>query len=579
MGWHDPARNWRSGPWSLELRDDELADIAFGGRVALRSIRAVVRDRDWDTAALVVDDVTEDAGSLLLHVHTADLGAALSGTLRVDASADALSADLHLTAHRAFATNRTGLVVLHPPAAAGAPLLVRHADGSHEDTRFPRRISPHQPVLDIAGLVWRSGGLDVDVRFAGDVFEMEDQRNWTDASFKTYSRPLARPFPYDLAAGERVRQRVEVRVRAAAGASVPDRDVIELDAGGVFPGIQLGAATAPDPAPAVAAIGDAVLVELDLATRSWPAALARAAASGLPLDVRFVLADDAPDAIRAGALALHGIPLARVAAFAAAGPAAHVSDAAAIAALRDALAQAGITAPVVGGARSHFTELNRERHRLPDDLDGIVFSLTPLFHSRGTEQLVESVAMQRLIAEQAVGDAAGRPVHIGPVTLRPRFNNVATTPPPTPTDTDLRAGYGPHLIDADDARQDAPELAAWTIAGAAALAVPGVASLTYFEEWGPRGIRRADGTDRPVAAALRALASLSGMRLLHGASPDGLVWAIGAGSSGGDETVLVANLDRRPRPVTVRTTGATASIALDAGGWAQLRTVAEVSGG
>ena len=28
---------------------------------------------------------------------------------------------------------------------------------------------------------------------SGDSFEMEDHRNWTDASFKTYVRPLALP--------------------------------------------------------------------------------------------------------------------------------------------------------------------------------------------------------------------------------------------------------------------------------------------------------------------------------------------------------------------------------------------------
>ena len=35
----------------------------------------------------------------------------------------------------------------------------------------------------------------------GDTFEMEDQRNWTDASYKTYVRPLALPWPYTLAGG------------------------------------------------------------------------------------------------------------------------------------------------------------------------------------------------------------------------------------------------------------------------------------------------------------------------------------------------------------------------------------------
>ena len=37
---------------------------------------------------------------------------------------------------------------------------------------------------------------------------MEDQRNWTDASFKTYSTPLELPFPVEISADEEVRQRV-----------------------------------------------------------------------------------------------------------------------------------------------------------------------------------------------------------------------------------------------------------------------------------------------------------------------------------------------------------------------------------
>ena len=101
--------------------------------------------------------------------------------------------------------------------------------------------------------------------------------------------------------------------------------------------------------------------------------------------------------------------------------------------------------------------------------------------------------MQRIIAMQAVGLAASRPVHIGPVTLRPRYNDVATSPQPLPTRSDLAEGYGAEFTGAADPRQSLPELAAWTVASAAALAVPGVASVAYFEEWGdarhPLGFR------------------------------------------------------------------------------------------
>jgi hypothetical protein len=162
---------------------------------------------------------------------------------------------------------------------------------------------------------------------------------------------------------------------------------------------------------------------------------------------------------------------------------------------------------VIGGSRAHFTELNREWDLIPRELDGVAFSTTPLFHSLGTEQLVESVAVQRTIAQQAVDLAEGLPVHVGPVTLRPRYNDVATTPPSLPSRDDLAAGYGAEFTGASDSRHAAPELAAWTIASASALAVPGVASIAYFEEWGDRGIRSTTGEQYPVASRCRSAGS------------------------------------------------------------------------
>ncbi|MBW9109118.1 hypothetical protein [Microbacterium ureisolvens] len=552
----EPAREWTSGPWSLELRDDEFADIAYEGSVVLRSIRAVVRDRNWDTARLVVDRVDSSGIALTLHVHSTGLGSDLRGVVRAEVrGAGRLRVIADLESASEFQTNRTGLVALHPPALAGAAMDVRHPDGGVTHSRFPADISPHQPAFDIAGLSWSHDGLAVDVRFSGDVFEMEDQRNWTDASYKTYSRPLALPFPYSLAAGERVVQSIEISV---SGTPTPAQEEpvtrIRLEEGPPLPAIAVSASTAPDPAPGFAPMGAAVLVELDLATRNWRAALDRAAASALPLDVRFVIADDDPAAIEQAVLALRDRPVARATAFAPTGPAQHVSDLAAIGHLRHALAEAGIEAEVVGGARSHFTELNREHHRLPRGLDGIVFSSTPLFHSLSSAQLTESIAMQRLVANQGVRLAGGLPVHIGPISLRPHFNNAAVTPPPMPEHDDLRDGYGPALTDAVDPRQAAPELAAWTVASAAALAVPGVATLAYFEEWGPRGLRTADGAPHPALDAVAALAPLAGAPGLRGDSPDGLVWALGARTADTD-VVFAANLDRRTRGVEIELPG------------------------
>ena len=55
-------------------------------------------------------------------------------------------------------------------------------------------------------------GVVAHLAFEGDVFETEDQRNWTDDSFKTYSTPLELGFPKLIEKGQRVRQKVTLSV-------------------------------------------------------------------------------------------------------------------------------------------------------------------------------------------------------------------------------------------------------------------------------------------------------------------------------------------------------------------------------
>ena len=87
--------------------------------------------------------------------------------------------------------------------------------------KFPNLIDPDQPFLDITGMKWINNGLTCILDFYGDVFETEDQRNWTDASFKTYCTPLEKPFPATLRKGEGVNQRIEFKLETV---SEPQRD-------------------------------------------------------------------------------------------------------------------------------------------------------------------------------------------------------------------------------------------------------------------------------------------------------------------------------------------------------------------
>lgn len=396
---------------------------------------------------------------------------------------------------------------------------------------------------------------------------MEDQRNWTDASYKTYSTPLALPFPVLVAPGRVIAQSVALScAQAGAGAgagagavapeaeSAPAGESIRIGeaSGRVVPEITVGASTAPGDTPARTDWPHAagVLVELIATDLRWPTALDRAVldAGGGYLDVRIVAS--APEEVSAVLASLPGMRVRRVGVFSAES---HISEPDLWCALEAGVAEYGIGAELVGGTRAHFTELNRTHERMPAaEVSALAFSVTPQMHSVGREQIIESIGVQRTVVESARLIAQGRPLHIGPITLRARFNAVAPGEP---------------VANSTDPRQAAEALAAWLISSVDALAGDGVQSLSYFESWGPRGLGPTGGAEPyPVSRALDWLIRLQGHRLLRveGDLPENVrVIAATADSDPADLTLLVANLSDCEHEIsfTVNNTGFLASTA------------------
>lgn len=491
------------GAWRFTLRGAELADLEYDGEPVLRAIRFVTRDHDWRTADDTVLARTQPSGTgtggrLRIEVSSRYDGAeVLRYVLEVTADGPTLHADAVATTTTPFRRNRIGLVVLHPPTLAGVPFTARHPSGSVSESAFPTWIAPHQPATDLSGLDWSTGRVALTLDLAGDVFETEDQRNWTDASFKTYSTPLSEPFPVALDAGSVVHQSLTLRATTddrPGGTASPAPDLAFLDGPAPTtvvappPTLQLLAASAPAAArPAAVPLDVPVLVEPVLGDRNVRAMLASARrdAGGGPLDVRFVT--DAPDLLRAAIDdVLDSGAVVRIGAF---DPTTHVTTPALQQALRDAAASV-CDLEVVAGTRAHFTELNRTVDLFRDWDGPLTFSVTPQMHDRSPEQVTESIRMQRWVVMSASRLAAGRALHVGPVTLRPRFNAVATSARPSVTDATIEAGYGPQFVpDATDPEQHSPAARAWFAASEEALTVPGVASITLAEAWGPRGGR------------------------------------------------------------------------------------------
>ncbi len=96
-----------------------------------------------------------------------------------------------------FLRNRIGFCVLHPiEECAGRPCIIETVDGDRAESAFPALVAPHQPFRNLRAILHEvTPGVEVEVRMDGETFETEDQRNWSDASFKTYGTPLHLPYP------------------------------------------------------------------------------------------------------------------------------------------------------------------------------------------------------------------------------------------------------------------------------------------------------------------------------------------------------------------------------------------------
>ncbi|WP_368498335.1 hypothetical protein [Herbiconiux sp. A18JL235] len=502
----------RLGAWSFTLSAaGDVEHLAFDGREVLRGLQFVVRDDAWGTIAgdrevaevpRALADVEGTPGARFEATGSYGFpeGRAESvATLVVTPTELRYEVDVRVTG--TVLTNRIGFVALHPLTLAGAPVEVRHGDGSTEVSAFPRLVSPHQPFLDLAGLAHPlpgAAGTTVDIAFEGEVFESEDQRNWSDASFKSYSRPLALPYPYELADGDLVRQAVTVRVSSTPAADetrAPDAVVrddegvsVAVAAGWAAPverprvGVMLGpddlALGAAGRDQLIEALGvDHLRVDVEAAGDRLGGGEALARVASWPVELVVHLGPRPGEALGrlAALLREHRVRLSSVLLFDLEHPATRSE---ALDALRGALGTLLEGVPVAVGSDDNLAELSRNAPATVDD-GGLSFALNPQVHDRRDRAVLETVEALPAMIETARSLApAGTPIGIGALTLRPR--RVIYRPGPID-----RLGRDDDSV---DPRQHGDFAAAWLVATLAALAAAGVDSVTAFELTGPRGV-------------------------------------------------------------------------------------------
>lgn len=530
-------RSLRAGPLSATLDEGALRWIAWDGVEVLRAIHVRVRDRHWGTVPGRLQEVMiREAGDSFtvsfVSVHRGP-DVAFRWTAAIAGRADSLEVAMDGRSDGSSTVQRAGICVLHPLAVAGSKVLVvspaRRIEGW-----FPGPIEPRSPFTDITALDWAPArGVRARLEFEGELFEMEDERNWTDASFKTYAPPLDRPRPMVLGPESRIFQ----RVRFAISGSVRKRPRPRTaDADLIFPG--------SGPAIALPALGlcvtgvesrivtgglrrgrpDHLRIVLSDADPDWPSTLrsaARQASSvGAGLELELVLRDldRGCHALTAG-LAPHAALVRRVLVFDDSLP---VTPPGLAQRVRTALRGAGIQAEVGGGSRTHFAQLNRSRVSA-DEQDVVAYGIDPFVHESDQASLFETIETQAATVKTAGTFVGNRPLAIGPISIG---------------SPDQRIGSAPS--------------AAWIVASLAALCQPGVTSLTYGGRSTVPLERGANGGPPGLLAAVRVFARLHrldavAVRSARAPKDVAALWIVG----GRGECVLVANLVDAGRTVGV----------------------------
>ena len=564
-----------AGPLTADFSGGNLRSIRFEGVEVLRGIAFLVRDRDWGTYDPTIRDLAIDQHrdgfdiSYTAHcVGPDDTALAISAKI-AGSSQGRLVFEAETLSQTGFETARCGFCILHPiVGVAGTPVTVEHVDGTVEQTKLPDLIEPWQPFKDMRAIAHCvMADVTAECRMEGDTFEMEDQRNWSDASYKTYVRPLALPWPYQIEADVPGEQRIVLTIhdRRTSRAAPAGRSQapVRLSFGqerGRMPDI--GVVITPEEAEATLAAAETLA---DLGNRELLFHFDPLAGHGAKALETFA----AIDKLHAGTSTLEiAVPCkdelgAEMHAIAAMMQAAGFKPDAIFVSpsvdrqstppgsvwpecppLEDVYAAARAAFPDVrvgGGMLSYFTELNRKRVP-PGQLDYISHCTNPIVHAADDLSVMQTLEALPFITKSVRAIYGDMPYRIGPSTIPMRQNPYGSRTMDNPA--------GARIAMANrDPRHNGLFGAAFALGYAARVIPAGLECLTLSAMTGPFGLiagadePTAEGSERPLFHVVRALAKLSGRSWIacHSSDPTRIL-ALATIEGGAVDSLCLVNL-------------------------------------
>ncbi|MBR9999965.1 MAG: hypothetical protein KFF73_13390, partial [Cyclobacteriaceae bacterium] len=328
-----------------------------------------------------------------------------------------------------------------------------------------------------------------------------DQRNWTDASYKTYCTPLGIPFPVVIEAGDRIHQKIDLDITGTEPGSIIRDGVHELvftideDLGFSLPGLGTGTSSSynrldRETCDLIRKSGlDHIRWDIDMTAEDLPDKLQAVRQDITRMDTAACLAlffgDDPVDEFERF-MQEASVLKDRIKYMILFTKAGKTTPTSLINELSGRIRENLPGIRIGGGTNAYFAELNRERVD-QKDLDFIVYSVNPQVHAFDHASLTETLEAQFYTVKSARLFFPGKEIMISPVTLKPRFN-----PNATGSELPSRPGELPPQV---DVRQMSLFGACWTLASIKYLSEAGINWISYYETAGWRGL--VQGPDDP----------------------------------------------------------------------------------
>jgi hypothetical protein len=519
----------KAGHFDLIFQNGMIRQIEFDTIPVCNRVYFALRDRHWNTVPGTFTIIRQTSDSTGFDL--AFKGVYSQGDITLESSFDLhgkssgdITFSFKAVACTSFYRNRIGFCTLLPvDQCIGKQYRVIQSDNKVMHSTFPEMIVPWQPNLDIKSITHPiSDFSNVTITFDGDLFEMEDQRNWTDYSYKIYSTRLSDPLPVLVEKGTTIEQKVTFTVAPIStttispnqkNRSTPALHNISSETLRKVP--QIG--TCLDyKKPHTIDLDDIcsfsyIRFDIYFDHQNYPDLFSSmiSLCKSLSITPEFVLFCTLNIheelAIFADAIAVSDIKPARIIVHK---QNENIVSESTITVTKALLCQAFPDTTILFGTDRYFVELNRNRNSI-DLCEQFCYSLNPQVHTFDNESIMENLPGITATIQTAQTLFGNKKVHITPITLRPRINR----------SNQLKSG-GP------DMRLYGLFGAAWT-AGALFYSIhDNVDSLCFFELNGDHGIfDNIRNTVTPAYHLLSKVATFSGgyFSMMRSGNPKSIV--------------------------------------------------------